>query len=166
MKEPKIASSARVMQGAVLMGDVQLGEECGVWPNAVLRADLGTIRVGNGTNIQDGCVFHIDEAGTGYDVLELGEDITVGHMCILHGCKVGDNSLIGMGSIVMDGSHIGKNCLIGAGSLVTSNTKIPDGHLAFGRPAKVQRALTEKEIDDNRRHAQMYKDLLKQQDET
>ncbi len=162
MKQPTIASSACVMQGAVLMGDVILGEECGVWPNAVLRADLGTIRVGKGTNIQDSCVFHMDDPSTGYGLLELGEDVTVGHMCILHGCTVGDNSLIGMGSIVMDGAKVGKNCLIGAGSLVTSKTVIPDGHLAFGRPAKVQRALTKEEIEDNQRHAQMYKDLLKE----
>ncbi len=162
MKKPTIAKSACVMQGAVLMGDVILGEECGVWPNAVLRADIGTIKVGNGTNIQDGCIFHTDGPNTGLDLIELGEDVTVGHLCILHGCTVGNNCLIGMGSILMDGVKVGNNCIIGAGSLLTSHTVIPDGHMAFGRPAKVVRALSEKEIDDNRRHADEYKQCLKE----
>ncbi len=160
MKKPNIASSACVMQGAVVMGDVSLGEECGIWPNAVLRADFGTIKVGRGTNIQDGCVLHTDGPETGLDLLELGEDVTVGHLCILHGCSVGDNSLIGMGSILMDGVKVGSNCIIGAGSLLTAHTVIPDGHMAFGRPAKVQRALTEKEVEDNRHRAQEYRQYL------
>ncbi|MDL2254456.1 gamma carbonic anhydrase family protein [Ruminococcaceae bacterium OttesenSCG-928-I18] len=160
MKQPNLSPSARVLEGAVVIGDVTLGEECGVWPNCVLRADIGSITVGARTNIQDGSIFHTDEG----DTLSLGDDVTVGHLCILHGCTVESGTLIGMGSILMNGVKVGKNCLIGAGSLLTEGTEVPDGHLAFGRPAKVKRALTEEEMRENITHARHYADLLKTYD--
>ncbi len=154
------------MQGAVVMGDVQIGEDCGIWPNAVLRGDIGSIRVGRGSNIQDGCVCHTDLPGTSGGTLEIGEDVTVGHLCILHGCHIGDGTLVGMGSIVMNGAKVGRHCLVGAGSLVTENTVIPDGHLAFGRPARVQRPLTEEEKALNLRRAENYVALLEEAEES
>ena len=164
MKQPKIAKTARLMQGTVVLGDVTIGEECGIWPNAVLRGDVGPILVGRCTNIQDGSICHTDEASEGNPPLLIGEEVTVGHLCVLHGCTIGDGSLIGMGSIVMSGAKIGKNCMIGAGSLVTEGTVIPDGQLAFGRPARVQRPLSEEEQRHNRLHAHKYAKLLKQYD--
>ena len=158
MKQPSIDKSARVLQGAVVLGDVHIDEACGIWPNSVLRADIGTITLGARTNIQDGSVLHTDEGAA----ITLGKDVTVGHLCLLHGCTVGDGSLIGMGSILMNDVKVGKNCLIGAGSLLTEGTEVPDGHLAFGRPAKVKRALTQEEQDQNIEHAHSYAALLKQ----
>lgn len=165
MNKPKIAATAKVMEGAVVMGDVWIDEECGIWPNAVLRGDVGPIRIGRRTNIQDGCVCHTTEPGINGAALRIGEEVTVGHLCILHGCHIGDGTLIGMGSIVMNGAKIGKNCLVGAGSLVTENTIIPDGHMAFGRPAKVQRPLCAEEQAQNLRHAKLYVELLKKDED-
>ncbi len=162
MKQPKIAPTALVMQGAVVMGDVEIGEDCGIWPNVVLRGDMGPIRLGRGTNIQDGSICHTDAPNTNGAALYIGENVTVGHLCILHGCQIGDGALIGMGSIVMNGAKIGKCSLVGAGSLVTENTVIPDGHLAFGRPAKVQRALTPEEQAQNIHHAEQYVALMRE----
>lgn len=156
MEQPVIANSARVMPGAVILGEVTIEEGCGIWPNAVLRGDLGPIHIAQNTNIQDGCVLHCDIGGT----ITVGADVTVGHLCILHGCTIGENSLIGMGSLLMNEVKVGKNCLIGAGSLLTEGTEVPDGHLAFGRPAKVRRPLTEEEVAYIREGAVGYKDLL------
>lgn len=152
MKEPVISASAMRTLDAVACGDVTLGPESSLWFHAVLRAESAAIRVGAGSNIQDNCVIHVDP---GYDV-DIGKDVTVGHGAILHGCTVGEGTLIGMGSTVLNGAKIGAHCLIGAGSLVTQNTVIPDGMLAFGRPAKVVRALTEQEMAQNLQSARDY----------
>ena len=152
MKKPTISPEACLAPDAVVCGDVTIGAECSLWFHAVLRAESAAIRVGEGSNIQDNCVVHVDP---GYDV-DIGADVTVGHGAILHGCSIGEGTLIGMGSTVLNGARIGKHCLIGAGSLVTQNAVIPDGCLAFGRPAKVVRHLTEQEIDQNLRSAQDY----------
>lgn len=137
----KAASSAKIAKQAVVIGDVTIGENSCVLYFSVLRGDDAPIRIGEATNIQENCTVHASE---GYPV-ELGDYVTVGHNVVLHGCKIGDGSLIGMGSIVLDGAQIGKQCLIGAGSLVTKNTVIPDGSLVMGSPAKVKRELTEEE---------------------
>ena len=157
MATPKIAKSARLMQGAVVQDEVSIGENCGIWPNAVLRGDIAPIVIGDGSNIQDGCVLHCDHDAP----LTLGENVTVGHMCLLHGCTVGEGTLIGMGSILMNHVKVGKGCLIGAGSLLTEGCEIPDGMMAFGRPAKVVRPLTPEEIQHNVEHARHYADMLK-----
>lgn len=152
MKKPTISPEACLAPDAVVCGDVTIGAECSLWFHAVLRAESAAIRVGEGSNIQDNCVVHVDP---GYDV-DIGAHVTVGHGAILHGCSIGDGTLIGMGSTVLNGANIGKHCLIGAGSLVTQNAVIPDGCLAFGRPAKVVRHLTEQEMEQNLRSAQDY----------
>lgn len=152
MKKPTISPKAMLAQDAVVCGDVTIGADSSLWFHAVLRAESAAIRVGEGSNIQDNCVVHVDP---GYDV-DIGRHVTVGHGAILHGCSIGEGTLIGMGSTVLNGAKIGKNCLIGAGSLVTQNAVIPDGHLAFGRPAKVVRPLTQGEKEQNLRSAQDY----------
>jgi len=152
MKTPQIDPSAFLAPGAVVMGDVTVAEECSVFFGAVIRAEHDSITIGRGTNIQDNCVLHVD---TGFP-MTLGQGVTVGHGAILHGCTVGDNTLIGMGAIVLNGAVIGRNCLIGAGALVTQNTVIPDGSLAFGSPARVHRELTEEELAANARSSAGY----------
>ena len=152
MKKPTISPKAMLAQDAVVCGDVTIGADSSLWFHAVLRAESAAIRVGEGSNIQDNCVVHVDP---GYDV-DIGAYVTVGHGAILHGCSIGEGTLIGMGSTVLNGAKIGKNCLIGAGSLVTQNAVIPDGHLAFGRPAKVVRPLTQGEKEQNLQSAQDY----------
>lgn len=152
IKNANIKENTWVGEGAVVVGNVTIGEECGVWYNAVIRGDETSITIGNGTNIQDNCVVH---GTTGFPV-KIGNGVTVGHACIIHGCEIGNNTLIGMGSTVMNGAKIGKDCIIGAGSLVTQNTVIPDGMLALGRPAKVKRPLTEEEKNANQTNGITY----------
>ena len=118
-----IDSSVFIAEGARIVGDVTIGKNSSVWFNAVLRGDEDQITVGEGTNIQDNCVLH---CGPGFKVA-VGNNVTVGHMTILHGCTVGDNTLVGMHSTIMNGAVIGSNCIVGAGSLVTEGTIIPDG---------------------------------------
>lgn len=149
---PRISSTARVYPGAVVEGNVTLGDECGIWYNAVVRGDCDAILIGNRTNIQDGCVVHEDN---GFPVT-IGSDVTVGHNTVLHGCTVGEGSLIGMGSILMNGVRVGKNCTVGAGSLLTAGTEIPDGMLVLGSPARAVRPLTEQERADNYASADHY----------
>ncbi len=139
-------------EGSRIIGRVSFGKECSVWYNAVIRGDDEPIMIGTRTNIQDNCVLHVDK---GFP-MEIGSDVTVGHGSILHGCIIGDNSLIGMGSIVLNGARVGKNCMIGAGTLITQGKEIPDGMLAYGNPVKVVRPLTDEEIEGNRRSAEHY----------
>ncbi len=137
----KISESANVVKEAVVIGDVTVGEECTILFHAVLRGDAEKIIVGRCSNIQDNCTIHAD---AGYPAV-IGAHVTVGHNAVLHGCTVGDGSLIGMGAVVLNGAQIGRECLIGAGSLVLEGQVIPDGSLAAGSPAKVKRMLTEAE---------------------
>ena len=120
-----------------------IGKDSSVWYNAVIRADTDRIMIGEATNIQDNCVLHVDAGHP----LTVGNGVTVGHSAILHGCTIGDNTLIGMGSIILNDAVIGKDCIIGAGTLVTQKKNIPDGSLVYGNPAKVVRALTEEEME-------------------
>ena len=153
MKTPDIHPSAFVAPGAVVRGEVHLAENSSVFYNAVLRGDRAPISIGEGTNIQDNCVIHVE-----YDLpVTLGKNVTVGHGAILHGCTVGDETLIGMGAIVLNGAQIGKSCLIGAGALVTQNAVIPDGCMAVGSPARVKRPLTPEEMDGLRQSAAAYR---------
>lgn len=150
--EQNIASTARVARGAILVGNITLGAACSVWYNAVVRADNASVVIGARSNIQDCCVLHVDE---GYPV-RIGEGVTVGHGAILHGCTIGDNTLIGMGAVVLNGARIGRDCIIGAVALVTQGMEIPDGSMVLGVPGKVCRRLTEEEIEGNRRAAEEY----------
>jgi carbonic anhydrase/acetyltransferase-like protein (isoleucine patch superfamily) len=129
-----------VAETAVVIGDVALGEDVGVWFGSVLRGDNEPIVIGEETNIQENCVFHTDP---GFPVT-VGRGCTIGHNAIVHGCSIGDNSLIGMGAIVLNGAKIGRNCLVGAGALVTERAQIPDNSLVIGAPAKVLRQIDAK----------------------
>ena len=133
---------------AVITGDVILGENVSVWYGAVLRGDDGSITVGAGTNIQDRCILH--------EKTVIGNNCTLGHGAIVHGCTIGDNTLVGMGAIVLTGAVIGNNCVIGAGALVTGKTVAPDGSLLLGSPAKVVKPATAEQIEENRAGAMRY----------
>ncbi|MGR3717116.1 MAG: gamma carbonic anhydrase family protein [Thermohalobaculum sp.] len=138
--------------GARLIGNVTLAEQVGIWFNAVLRGDNEPIVIGPGTNVQDGCVLHTDP---GFP-LTLGADVTVGHSAILHGCTVGDGTLIGMGAVVLNGARIGTGCLIGANALVTEGKEIPDHSMVVGQPARVIRPIDAAMAAELRRAAEIY----------
>jgi carbonic anhydrase/acetyltransferase-like protein (isoleucine patch superfamily) len=149
---PRMADSAWVADSAQVMGNVVLGENSSVWFGAVLRGDTETITLGEGSNIQDGSVMHAD---VGFP-LSVGKHVTVGHQVMLHGCTIGDESLIGIGATVLNGAKIGRNCLVGAGSLVTEGKEFPDGSMIIGSPAKVVKSLTPEQIEGLRRSAGHY----------
>ncbi|HIW59445.1 MAG TPA: gamma carbonic anhydrase family protein [Candidatus Anaerobutyricum avicola] len=152
IKNADIQGNAWVAEGAVVIGNVTVGDESSVWYNAVIRGDMAPVVIGCGSNVQDGVVVHTDKDFP----CKVGNSVTVGHNAILHGCTIGHNTVIGMGSIVMNGAKIGEDCIIGAGSLVTEGTEIPDGMLAFGSPARVIRPLTEEEKKHNETSAITY----------
>ena len=140
---PLIGKDVFVAEGARIIGDVRIGDKASIWFNTTLRGDVMPIIIGNETNIQDGSVLH----GTfGKYSCEVGDRVTIGHNVILHGCKIGSGSLIGMGSIIMDGAEIGEHSVVGAGSLVTEGKKFPPRSLIVGRPAVLKRALNEEEL--------------------
>ena len=149
---PVIDDSAWIADNAQVIGDVVMGPASSVWFSAVVRGDTARIHIGEGTNIQDGSVLHADVGVP----LTIGQRVTVGHMVQLHGCTIGDESLIGIGAVVLNHAKIGKNCLVGAGSLVTEGKEFPDGSMILGSPAKVVRQLTPEQIEGLRRSAQGY----------
>jgi carbonic anhydrase/acetyltransferase-like protein (isoleucine patch superfamily) len=151
---PDVAETAWVADSAQVMGAVSLGPDASVWFGTVIRGDTEHIAVGAGSNIQDASVLHAD---VGYP-LTIGERVTVGHQVMLHGCTIGDETLIGIGAVVLNGATIGKHCLVGAGALVTEGKSFPDGSMIIGSPAKVVRQLTPEQIDGLRRSAQHYID--------
>ena len=136
--------------GTHIVGNVEIGNNVGIWYNAVVRGDMEGITIGDNSNVQDNCTLH---TGNGFALTN----------AIVHGCTVGDNTVIGMGSILLNGAKVGKNCIIGAGALVTGKMEIPDNSMAFGNPAKVIRNLTEAEIEDNRENAEEYVKLMMQE---
>lgn len=149
---PTIASDSFIAPGAVVIGDVSLGEKASIWYQTVLRADIEKIVIGAGSNIQDGAVIHMaSDLGT-----IVGEYVTVGHKALLHACSIGNECLVGMGAIVMDGAEIGDQCLIGAGALVTRGMRVPAGSLVMGSPAKVVRSLHQHERQDLIKWAKKY----------
>ena len=152
---PEIAEDAYVDQSASVSDNVTVGSGAGIYPGAVLRGDVGPVIIGEGSNIQDGAVLHCAPGGR----TVVGRDVTVGHRAVLHGCTVGDGSLIGMGSVVLDDAVIGKHCLIGAGTLITGRKVIPDNSLVYGNPARIVRQLTGHEIEANRKTAALYREL-------
>ena len=153
-----IHDSVFLAEGSIVIGDVTIKENSSIWFHAVVRAERDTIEVGAGSNIQDNCVVHVDK---GHPV-KIGNGVTIGHGAIIHGCSIGDNTLIGMGAVIMNGAKIGKNCIIAAGALVTQNTVIEDGSMVLGSPGKVRRKLDETEIEHNRKNALMYVDEAKE----
>lgn len=151
---PQLADSAWVADSAQVMGNVRLGEDASVWFGAVVRGDCESITIGAGSNVQDASVLHADFGKP----LVLGERVTVGHQVMLHGCTIGDETLIGIGAVILNGAKIGKNCLVGAGALVTEGKEFPDGSMILGSPARVLRQLTPEQIEGLRQSAQHYVD--------
>lgn len=151
-KKPVLGKGVYIAQGAIVAGDVTLGDGASVWYNAVLRGDINRIVVGHHTNIQDNAVVHLADE---FPCL-LGSYVTVGHAAIVHACRVGDECLIGMGAVILDGAELGAQCLVGAKALVTQHTKIPAGSLVLGAPAKVVRALSAEERADLKHWATKY----------
>ena len=149
---PRLADTAWVADSAQVMGNVELAADTSVWFGAVLRGDTEVIRVGRGSNIQENAVVHAD---IGFPVL-IGENVTVGHQVMLHGCSIGDGSLIGIQAVVLNGAKIGKHCLVGAGALVTEGKEFPDGSMIIGAPAKVVRQLTPEQMAGLDRSAEHY----------
>ena len=138
--------------GSHVIGDVTIGSDCGVWYNAVIRGDSDKIEIGNNTNVQDNCVLHVDINHP----LKVGDNVTIGHGAIVHGCTVGNNVLIGMVAIILNDAVIGDNCIIGAGALVTQGKEIPAGSMVYGNPAKIAREVTEEEIASILKNAKHY----------
>ena len=149
---PRIDESAWVADSAQVMGNVELAEGASIWFGAIVRGDTEEIRIGRNSNIQDGSVLHTDHEKP----LNIGDDVTVGHKVMLHGCTIGDGSLIGIGAVVLNGAKIGKGCLVGAGSLVTEGKEFPDGSMIVGSPARVVKQLTSEQLEHLRLSAQHY----------
>ncbi|MDP8204843.1 MAG: gamma carbonic anhydrase family protein [Candidatus Tenebribacter mawsonii] len=161
MKEsPKIGKRSWIAKNANIIGECQIGNDCGIWFGVTIRGDVNYIKVGNRSNIQDGSIIHVTHSKTknkddGYPTL-IGDEVTVGHNAMLHGCKIGDACLIGMGATLLDGCEIGNESMVAAGSVVTQNKKFPSRSMIMGTPAKVIRQLTEEEIAHIYQSAQNY----------
>ncbi len=151
---PQVHATAWVADSAQVMGNVTLGEDASVWFGTVVRGDTESIAIGAGSNVQDASVLHADFGKP----LVIGERVTVGHQVMLHCCTIGDESLIGIGAVVLNGARIGKNCLVGAGALVTEGKEFPDGSMILGSPAKAVRQLTPEQIEGLRLSARHYVD--------
>jgi carbonic anhydrase/acetyltransferase-like protein (isoleucine patch superfamily) len=147
-----------IAPGAQVLGDVELGENASIWYNAVVRADDGKIVIGAESNIQDNATLHVE---TDHDIY-IGQGVTVGHNAIVHGCTIGDNTVIGMGAIVMNGAVIKENCIVGAGAVVTENQTIAAGSLVLGIPGRVVRTISEEQIISNRENAAHYVKLAEE----
>lgn len=150
---PRVAPTAFVDHSAQVIGDVEIGEDSSVWMNVVIRGDVNRIRVGARTNIQDGTVVHVQRET--HPTL-IGDEVTVGHAAILHGCVVEDRCLIGMGAIVLNGAVIGSGSIVAAGTLVVEGMEIPPGSLVMGNPARVRRSTTHEEVESITRYASNY----------
>ena len=152
VKNAKIGQNTWVAHSADVIGNVEVGDECGIWYNATVRGDLNKITIGDGTNIQDGAVVHCDIKHP----TVIGSMVSVGHNAVVHGCTIGNRTLVGMGAILVNGCKIGNNSIVGAGALVTEGKEFPDGSLILGSPAKVVRELTKEEIQELENNAMTY----------
>lgn len=150
---PRIAASAYIDPQAVVIGDVVIGEYTSVWPCTVIRGDIHSIRIGARCSVQDGSVLHVQQ---GEYALTLGDNITVGHSVILHGCTIASRCLIGMGSIILNGAKIGEGSIIAAGSLIPERMDVPAGSVVMGQPGKVRRQVTSADLDAIDRNAERY----------
>ncbi|MBP3941762.1 MAG: gamma carbonic anhydrase family protein [Christensenellaceae bacterium] len=154
-KTPEIHESAYIDETSKIIGDVEIGENSSVWCGTVIRGDLQTIKIGKNCNIQDNAVLH-----TGYtEALDIGDNTSVGHMAVLHGCTIKGNCVIGIGAVIMNGAVIGKNCIIGAGSLIPPGKVIEDGSVTVGNPFKIIRKASEKDLAYIKKNAQGYVEL-------
>jgi carbonic anhydrase/acetyltransferase-like protein (isoleucine patch superfamily) len=154
---PQIHPAAFIAPGAVVVGAVSVGEEASVWYQCVARGDINRVRIGARSNVQDGTVIHVSDD---FEAV-IGEGVSVGHRAIIHACTIGDETLVGMGAIVMDGAVIGARCVIGGGSLVTKGTVVPEGSLILGSPARVVRPLTGEERAQNVKLAAKYVEIAR-----
>lgn len=152
-KSPNIGQHVFVAPGAHVMGDVILEDNVSVWFNAVLRGDCDCIEIGKNSNVQDGSILHTDPGVK----LTVGQGVTIGHKVMLHGCTIGDYSLIGINAVVLNGAKIGKYCVIGANALITENTDVPDGSLVMGSPGKVVKTIPEAMYTQLERSAEHYR---------
>jgi carbonic anhydrase/acetyltransferase-like protein (isoleucine patch superfamily) len=159
LEDKKVKNSGEnwIAPNASVIGDVTLEKNTSIWFNAILRGDVENIYVGEGSNVQDGSVLHTDP---GYP-LKIGKDVTIGHLVMLHGCTIGDNSLIGIGAVILNNAKIGKNCIIGAKALITENKEIPDNSLVMGSPGKVVRDVAPEEIKSITKNAIHYQENWK-----
>ena len=159
LKDKKTKNSGEnwVAPNATIIGDVTLEKNTSIWFNANLRGDIENICVGKGSNVQDWSVLHTDP---GYP-LKVGKNVTVGHLVMLHGCTIGDNSVIGIGAVILNNAKIGKNCIIGAKSLITENKEIPDNSLVVGSPGRVIRKVTDEEVKAIKENAKRYQENWK-----
>ena len=155
-RTPRVHATAFIADSAQVIGDVELEEDTSVWFGSVVRGDVNIIRIGRGSNIQDGTIMHVNRRG---QPTILGDFVTVGHAARLHGCRIADHCLIGIGAIVLDGAEVGEESLVAAGSLVTPGTKIPPRSFVVGTPAKVRRAVNDADLDLIRRSARNYIEL-------
>lgn len=151
-QQPKLGPDAYIAKGAIVIGDVHMGRQSSIWYNAVARGDINQITIGDYSNVQDNAVLHVaDDFGC-----HIGDWVTIGHTAIIHACTIGNESLIGMGATVLDGSVIGEQCIIGANALVVGGSNFPPGSMVVGSPAKVKRALSDKERSNLRAWAEKY----------
>ncbi len=156
--EPRIHESVFLAENSVIIGQVNIKKDASIWYNVVIRGDVNSIAIGEGSNIQDQTMLHVADNYS----LTIGDFVTVGHQAIVHGCTIGNNCLIGMGAIILDGAEIGDNVIIGAGSLITQGKKIPNNSLVIGSPGKVIRELTDEEIQKIKASSEIYIKLSKQ----
>jgi carbonic anhydrase/acetyltransferase-like protein (isoleucine patch superfamily) len=156
-ESPVVSSTAFIAEGAILAGGVAIGDEAGIWYGCVLRGDINHIRIGARSNLQDGTIVHVADDYAA----EVGEAVSVGHRAIIHACQIGDETLIGMGAVVMDGAVIGPRCIVAAGALVTKHFVAPEGSLVMGAPARVVRPLSREEQQGNVALAAKYVELAR-----
>ena len=157
-KSPVIDDEAYIAETAVIIGDVTLKKNSNIWFGAALRGDMESITIGENTNVQENSVIHVDKTAK----VIVGDNCTIGHNAIIHGCTIGNNTLIGMGAILLNGAKIGNNSIVAASALVTQNKEFEDGVLILGNPAKVVRKLTEEEINKNRESSLNYVKISKE----
>jgi len=155
---PKVDQALYIAPNATIVGDVEAGSGTSFWFGSVVRGDVNSVRIGSGTNVQDLSMLHVSFLRA---ALTIGDDVTIGHSCVLHGCTLGNRVLVGMGSILMDNVEVGDDVLIGAGSLLTEGMKVPAGHLVMGRPAVVKRPLKPQELAFLKRSAEHYRHVAR-----
>lgn len=157
-KNPKISKTVFIAESADIIGDVEIGDSSSIWFNATLRGDQNKIKIGNRTSIQDNVVIHVDSTNE----VQIGDNVTIGHGAVLHGCRIENNVIIGMNSTVLNGAEVGKNSIVGANALVPEGKKFPERSLIIGVPGKVKRELEEVEIEAILRNAEEYVELTKE----
>lgn len=157
-KRPRIDESAFIFESADIVAEVSIGKNCSVWCNATIRGDLAPVTIGDGTNIQDNAVIHVN---TDMPTV-IGKNVTVAHSAVIHGCTIGDNTLVGMSAVVLNEAVIGDDCIIGAGALVTARKSFPDRSLILGSPAKAVRQLSDEEVEGIRENALHYQMIAKE----